>query len=113
MADRTAKVSVSSSNTLSVDPETIQCGKRPGRDMDIQWHIATRGWKFTQNGIEHKDNDDQTFHGPQHSDFDFHWKNRNHHDRLYHYAVNVVSTDGKTTLTLDPAIQNRGASVGP
>jgi len=111
MADRTATVSISSL-TITVHPDPIDCGYWPGYDMDIQWHIETSGWKFTQNGIVHKDNQDHTFHGARHSDFDFHWMNRNRHPGPYRYTVNVISTDGKTTLTSDPAIQNRGNSEG-
>lgn len=112
MVDKFAKVSVSSANVLSVDPDPIDCGKRPGHDMDIEWQIVTPGWKFTQTGIVHKDNNDGTFHHPQPGEFNFHWMNGNHHARHYHYIVNVVSTDGKTSLTLDPAIHNHGDSVG-
>jgi hypothetical protein len=98
------------SNQLSEDRDPLDCGNWLGRDMDIQWHIRTAGWKFTRTGIVLKDND-LTFHQPTHADFDFHWRNKNHHERLYHYTVNVISTDGKTSLTLDPAIQNHGDSV--
>jgi hypothetical protein len=112
MADRTAKVYVSSSNVLSVVPDPIDCGKRPDHDMTIQWHIETSGWKFTQTGIVQKDNNDGTFHDPQHGDFDFQWTNGNHNAGRYRYTVNVISTDGKRSLTLDPAIENHGDSVG-
>ena len=110
MADKIARVYVSSTNVLSVDPDPIPCD-RGRHDMDIEWQIATSGWKFTRTGIAHKDNDDGTFHHPQSGDFVFHWINRNHHARRYRYTVNVISTDGKTSLTLDPAIQNHGDSV--
>jgi len=86
-ADIIATVRVSNSLDLSVHPDPIPCGKRP-------------------------DNDDGTFHDPQPGDSDFHWTNDNHNKRLYHYTVNVISTDGKTTLTYDPAIENRGDQLG-
>jgi hypothetical protein len=37
---------------------------------------------------------------------EFRWNNRNDYWDVFLYKVNV--TDGKTTLTLDPAIQNHG-----
>jgi hypothetical protein len=111
-ADIIATVRVSNSLDLSVHPDPIPCGKRSDHDMDIQWHIETKGWKFMPNGIVFKDNDDETFHDPQPGDSDFHWTNDNHNKRLYHYTVNVISTDGKTTLTYDPAIENRGDQLG-
>jgi hypothetical protein len=110
MSDKSAMVSVSSSNIISVVPDPIPCEKGH-HDLDIEWKIATRGWKFTRNGIEHKDNDDGTFHHPQSGASSFHWINGNHRARRYRYTVNLISTDGKTTLTYDPAIQNHGDSV--
>jgi hypothetical protein len=113
MADRTVTVYVSPPNNLYVDQNTLDCGKWPRRDMDIKWQIDTTGWKFTEDGIVFKDNDDGTFHDPQPGKHEFHWSNSNQKERLYHYTVNVISTDGNNTrLSLDPGIQNHGNSMG-
>jgi hypothetical protein len=112
MADKQiAKVYVSSPSAIRVVPDPIYCLKGHN-DIDIEWQIETSGWKFAPNGIVHRDNNDGTFHHPQPGDFNFHWINGNHNARRYRYIVNVISTDGKTPLTLDPAIQNHGDSDG-
>jgi hypothetical protein len=105
-----AHVSISSSNVVSVTPDPIPC-QRGHHEIDIEWRLDTNGWKFTAHGIEHKDNTDNTFHDHQPGDRSFHWMNANHHPKRYRYTINVISTDGKTRLTLDPAIQNHGDSV--
>lgn len=105
-----ATVCISSLDQISVDPDPIDC-PCGHNDIDIEWQIETSGWKFATNGIEHKDNDG-TFHHPKPGDSEFHWINGNHGARLYHYSVHVISTDGKTRLTLDPGIRNHGDSVG-
>jgi hypothetical protein len=106
---QTALVYVTSPNSIRVDPDPINCLKGQN-DIDIEWQIATSGWKFVPNGIEHRDNGDGTFHHPQPGDSKFHWINGNHHAGRYRYNVHVISADGKTPLTLDPAIQNHGDS---
>jgi hypothetical protein len=112
MADKIiARVYVSSVNVISVVPDPIDC-PMGHHEIDIEWHIETSGWKFAPNGIVHRDNGDGTFHGRRPGDSVFHWTNRNHRAGTYRYIVNVVSTDGKTPLTVDPAIQNHGDSVG-
>ncbi len=113
MADRTVTVYVSPPDNLCVDQDPLDCGKRPDHDMDIKWQIDTKGWEFTRNGIVFKDNDDGTFHTPKPGNHEFHWSNMNLIERLYHYTVNVISTDGNNTrLSLDPAIHNHGNSLG-
>jgi hypothetical protein len=108
-----ASVHVSSATDFYVDPDPIPVPKGQ-HDIDIEWKIVTSGWKFAPNGmgIVHKDNNDDTFYHQRPGDTVFYWTDRNHHPRTYRYTVNVISTDGKTPLTLDPAIQNHGDSVG-
>jgi hypothetical protein len=106
-----AGVYVSNLNVISVVPDPIPC-PRGHHDIDIEWHIKTSGWNFQPQGIVHKDNNDGTFHDPRPGKSVFHWINGNHRAGTYHYTVNVISTDGKTPLTQDPAIQNHGDSVG-
>jgi hypothetical protein len=111
MADKIVTVSVLAGNRLQVLPDPVPCEPRPhGRDIDIQWTIDTLGWKFTSSGIEFKDTNDGTFHTAHPGNTEFHWLNKHHHERRYHYTVNVISTDNKTSLTLDPAIENHGDS---
>lgn len=100
-----SKVEVSIVNgNVTVDRETLSMvGK--GRNAPIQWELVTPGWTFPDNGIEIEGNDGEftqlraTDEGRK-----FKCMDRNSGGKAYKYNVNV--SNGKTTLTLDPIIQN-------
>ena len=74
--------------------------------VSIRWRIGTRGWKFTDNGIVIHRNHNQFVARRHEGSQVFHWQSRNTDRRRYKYTVNV--TNGTTTATRDPGIQNGG-----
>jgi hypothetical protein len=103
-----APVSVSiANNAITVTPGTVYAGNSP--NVHIMWKIENSpGWSFTSNGIVIKNNDGQ-FDSPEPAGPNFKWHDKNSNNKNYPYTVNV--TDGTTTLTLDPAIQNQGGNL--
>ncbi|HEY0856130.1 MAG TPA: hypothetical protein VGE16_03690 [Albitalea sp.] len=89
---------------VTVDRETLSMvGK--GRNAPIQWNLTTPGWTFPSNGIEIEGNDGEfTQLRPTDEGTKFKCMDRNTGGKAYKYNINV--TNGKTTLSLDPIIQN-------
>jgi len=100
-----AKVDVSVVNgAIKVDPETLAMGGR-GHNATIEWKLNTTGWTFPSDGIVIDDNHGQFKHlRPIDKGLKFQCTDTNDDSGRYKYTVKV--TDGKTTLELDPIIQN-------
>ena len=100
-----SKVMVSvSGNVVSVDVSNLRMAGK-GHNAPIEWEMATSGWSFPSNGIVIKGNDGQF---TQLQTYDqgrkFKCNDKNDDGKTYKYDVNV--TNGQTTLTLDPTIEN-------
>ena len=102
MADATVTVA---NNIVSVTPDPLPAG--PGNNVNLHWNISTNGWTFPSNGIVITNPGDQ-FSDAQvlNNGRQFKWKDKNTNSVRYKYTINV--TNGSTTLSLDPTIENQG-----
>jgi hypothetical protein len=91
---------------VSAEPEHLRMGK--GKEQFVQWEIDTKGWTFPlfEDGIEVKGDHGEFSNGRVNETGTIYiLHNKNSHIHLYPYTVKV--TNGETTLTLDPDIQNQ------
>jgi len=104
-----ATVSVSN-NVVSVSIDPIRAGT--SQNINIEWDIdnGSSAWTFTSTGIV-VTGGDGVFTDPElkSNGKKFKWKDKNAAYASYKYTINV--TDGTTTLSLDPTIQNQSAGL--
>jgi hypothetical protein len=100
-----SKVDVSVVNgAITVVPDILPMGGQ-GHNATIEWKLHTPGWTFPSDGIVIDGNDGQFKHlRPIDKGLKFQCTDANNDAKPYKYNVKV--TDGKTTLELDPIIQN-------
>lgn len=92
-------------NQVSVDRDPLDL-RGSGPNVEIQWHIATQGWTFPDNGIVISGNDGQFHDGHMaQQGTRYIWTDNNSGGKTYKYTVNV--TNGSTPLSLDPSIINQ------
>lgn len=92
---------------ISVNKDPLPMGR--GKDKVLRWEIETSGWRFPdfEDGIVIEANTDHQFsNGHQGDNNDTHYllRNKNSNTRTYKYTINV--TNGTSTLSWDPAINN-------
>lgn len=101
-ASCTTTVTVHSCSNIAYAPEPIVVGE--GSKPHMTWTIVTRGWKFTDNGIDILKPDGE-FHGKlKESDTVFKWKNK--HTKSGNYKYDIYVTDGIQVCKKDPTIVN-------
>ena len=101
-------VTIDSNNRISVSPDPVPVGG--GRNVPLNWTIATNGWTFTANGIDIPAGGGQFSGGhPSAQGRQFHWVDKNDLTGTYKYNVNV--TKNGVNASEDPTIQNQGQLI--